>query len=156
MEISLLAYVAIFSDSFWKSYVFTLFQSNCFQSITRVNLSVQRSSCLFWGAPFSEQTLFPSIFFFQNSYFFIAKLLSRSQTLRIGNSLVRLPFGIAIHKRYLQKSYFLEADSSAQHQLFQKSKVLEKATFQKSEIPHYLHFLENYIFNAFFINRYLL
>ena len=69
----------------------------------------------------------------QNSYFFRAKLLPRNHTLRIGNSHVQLPFGTATHRRYLQKSYFFEADSSPQHQVFQKSKSLEKATFSEKQ-----------------------
>ena len=116
-----------------KSYFFTLFQSNLFQSITTVIFSEQlflQSSCFFWGVPFFRTVTFSQHCFFQNSYFFRAKLLPRNQTLRIGNSLVQLPFGTATHRIYLQKSYFLEADSSAQDQLFQKfSKAIFRLTY---------------------------
>ena len=75
-----------------KSYFFTLFQSNLFQSITTVIFSEQlflQSSWFFWGAPFFRKfTSSQHCFFFQNSYFFRAKLLPRNHTLRIGNSLV--------------------------------------------------------------------
>ena len=76
---------------------------------------------------------FFSAFFFHSSYFFRAKLLLTNHTLRIENSLVQLPFGTVTNRRYLQKRYFLEADSIAQHQLFQKSKILEKATFSEQQ-----------------------
>ena len=116
-----------------KSYFFTLFQSNLFQSITTVIFSEQlllQNSCFFWGAPFSRTVTFSQHCFFQNSYFFRVKLLPRNHPLRTGNYLVQLPFGTATHKIYLQKSYFLEADSSAQHQLFQKiSKAIFRLTY---------------------------
>ena len=49
-----------------KSYFFTLFRSNFFQSITRVTSSEQlflQSTCFFEELLFSEQSLFLSIFF---------------------------------------------------------------------------------------------
>ena len=113
MAISLLAYVAIFSDSFLFGYFFTVFESNFFQSITRATFSEQlflQSRYLFWGAPFSKQSFLSCIFSSEN--------LPRNQTLKVGNSFVQLPFRKATHRTHLQKSYFFEADSSAQHQLF--------------------------------------
>ena len=116
-----------------KSYFFTLFQSDLFQSITRVIFSERlflESSCFFWGVPFFRTVTFPQHCLFQNSYFFRAKVLPRNHTLRIGNSLVQLPFGTATHRIYLQKSYFFKADSSAQYQLFQKiSKAIFRLTY---------------------------
>ena len=85
-----------------KSYFFTLFQSNLFQSITTVIFSEQlllQNSCFFWGGPFSRTVTFSQHCFFQNSYFFRAETLRRNGTLRIGNSLVQLPFGTATHRR---------------------------------------------------------
>ena len=83
---------------------------------------------------FRNSHFFSAFFFlFQNSCFFRAKLLPRNHTSRIGNSLAQLPFGTDTYRRYLQKSYFFEADSSAQHQFFQKSKILEKATFSEKQ-----------------------
>ena len=79
-----------------KSYFFTIFQSNFFQSITKVTFSEKlflQSSCLFWGAPFSRTITFSLHFFFKE------KVLPRNHTLRIGNSLVQLPFGTATHRR---------------------------------------------------------
>ena len=81
---------------------------------------------------FQNNNFFSAIFF-QNHYFFRDKHLPRNRTLRTGNSLVQLPFGTATNRRYLQKSYFFEADSFAQHQFFQKSKILEKATFSEKQ-----------------------
>ena len=46
---------------------------------------------------------------------------------------MQLLFGTATYRRYLQKSYFLEADSSVQQQLFQKSEILERATFSEKQ-----------------------
>ena len=84
--------------------------------------------------PFLRSSFFKTVTFFQHFFpqnisLFRAKLLPRNQTLRTGNSLVQLPFRTATHRRHLQKSYFFEADSSAQHQLFQKKQDFEKGYF---------------------------
>ena len=84
--------------------------------------------------------------------------------MRIGNSLAQLPFGTATYRRYLQKSYFLEGDSSAQQQLFQKSEILEKATFsekQYSVLPTFsgelpsiaTTFSESYFLTTYYFRR---
>ena len=134
MAISLLAYVVIFSDRF----VFGKATSSQFSRVTFFKVSQEllfRSSSLFIGGTFFEELLFQnSHFFFQysfpsNIYLFRAKLLPRNQTLRIGNSLVQLPFRTATHRRHIQKSYFCEADSSAQHQFFQRKQDFEKGYF---------------------------
>ena len=52
-----------------------------------------QSSCFFWGAPFSEQSLIPCLF--HSSYFFRAKLLPSSHFLRIRRSLRHFLFGTA-------------------------------------------------------------
>ena len=160
MVISLLAYVAIFSDSF----IFGKATSSHFFRVTFFKVAQESyfwSSSFFRAVAFFGEVLFQnshffSAFFFQNSYFFRVKLLPSNHILRIGNSLVQLPFGTATNGRYLQQSYFFEADSSAQHQLFQKSKILEKATFSENQSSRLPAFLESYLFNSFFINRYLL
>ena len=96
-----------------------------------------RSSYFFRAVAFFEELhfwnshFFPPLFF-QNIYFFRANLLPKNQTLRVENSLVQLPFKTATHRRHLQKSYFFEADSSAQHQLFQR--LWKKLLFQKRKI----------------------
>ena len=62
----------------------------------------------------------------------------KKQILQKGNSLVQLPFRTASHRGHLQKRYFFQADSAAGHQLFQKSKILQKATLsekQNSALP---------------------
>ena len=123
----------IFSDSFffWKSYFFTVFESNFFKASQELHFrssSFFRADALFEELLFQNSHFFPA-FFPQNIYLFRAKLLPRNQTLRTGNSLVQLPFRTATHRRHLQKSYFFEADSSAQHQLFQKKQDFEKGYF---------------------------
>ena len=136
MAISLLAYVAIFSDSFLfgKATSSNFFRVNFFKVLQEL---LFHNSSFFRVAAFLRRSFFRTATFSQhisqNSYFFRAKLLSRNHTLRIGNSLVQLPFRTATHRRYLQKSYFFETGSSPQHQLFQKSKILEKATFSEKQ-----------------------
>ena len=82
IAISLLAYVATFSEQlyFGRSYFFTLFRSNYFDSTVKL----LRLNSYFFGAaisseqlllsPFSEVT-FSQELFFQNSFFFRAKIL---------------------------------------------------------------------------------
>ena len=137
MAIFLLPYVAIFSDSFFfgKATSSNFFRVNFLkvsQKLLFRNSSFFRAAAFFLRRSFFRTATF-SQHISQNSYFFRAKLLPRNQTLRIGNSLLQLPFGTATHMRYLQKSYFFETDSSPQHQLFQKSKILEKATFSEKQ-----------------------
>ena len=160
MVIFILAYVAIYSDSF----IFGKATSSHFFRIAFFKVSQELlflSSFSSEQLPFQRSSFFRTVTFSQhisqNSYFFRVKLLSRNHTLRIGNSLVQLPFGTPSHRRHLHKSYFFEADSSAQHQLFfKKKRFWKKLLFQKSNIPHNLLFLESYLFNVFIINRYLL
>ena len=88
---------------------------------------------------FLRSSFLKTVTFFQhfppkNIYLLRAKLLPRNKTLRTGNSLVQLPFRTAAYKRHLQKSYFFEADSSAQHQLFQKKQDFGKGYFIKAKI----------------------
>ena len=126
-------HIAIFSDSF----IFGKATSSQFLRVTFFKVSQEllfRSSSFFRADAFFEELLFQNSHFFpaffsQNIYLFRAKLLPRNQTLRTGNSLVQLPFRTATHRRHLQKSYFFEADSSAQHQLFQKKQDFEKGYF---------------------------
>ena len=101
---------------------------------------------------------FFSAIFFQSSYFFRAKFLPTNHTLRIGNSLVQLPFGTVTNRSYLQKRYFTFSKQILLHciNFFKKAKFWKKLLFQKSNIPHYLFFLDGYLFHNFFINRYLL
>ena len=80
--ISLLAYVATLSGQlyFGKSYFFTLFESNYFD--TTVTFSEQlflENSCIY--SPFSEQPLFCKSFFFRNNFLFGEKLLPSYNTI---------------------------------------------------------------------------
>ena len=83
MTISLLPYVATFLEQFyfWRSYFFTLFQSNYFD--TALTFSEQL---------FLQSSCFRSTYFF---YFFRAKLLASSHFLRIESSSGQLLFGTA-------------------------------------------------------------
>ena len=101
---------------------------------------------------------FFSAIFFQNSYFFRSKLLPTNHTLRIRNSLVQLPFGTVTNRSYLQERYFTFSNQILLHciNFLKKAKFWKKLLFQKSSVLHYLFFLEGYLFNDFFVNRYLL
>ena len=126
-------HIAIFSDSF----IFEKATSSQFLRVTFFKVSQEllfRSSSFFRADAISEELLFQNSHFFpaffsEYIYLFRAKLLPRNQTLRTGNSLVQLPSRTATHRRHLPKSYFCEADSSAQHQLFQKKQDFEKGYF---------------------------
>ena len=100
MAISLLAYVATFSGQlyFWRTYFFTLLWNN--YSDTKVTFLKQLflpSRYFFWKAPFSEQSLFHSIYCFRIATF-SEKLLPSSNFLRIG---------ISLGKILCRNSYFL-------------------------------------------------
>ena len=45
--------------------------------------------------------------------------------------------------KYLKKGYFFKAGTSAQHQPFQESHILEKTGFSENQFPHYLFFQES-------------
>ena len=131
MAISLLAYVVIFSDSFIfeKASSSHFFRENFFK-VTQELLF--RSSSSFRAAAFFEELLFQnshffSTFFFQNSYFFRAKLLPSNHILRIGNS-EQLPTE-DIYRRATFSKYILLYSIN----FFQKSKILEKATFSEKQ-----------------------
>ena len=115
---------------------------------------------------FLEQLFFQGICFFltssffQNNHFFAAAIFFRIATFsewnfyRTATTWVQdvlygsyfseqLPFWRrnCLDWRYLQKSYFFEAVTSAKHQLFQKSYILEKKRiFQKTNMRHYTFF----------------
>ena len=98
MTISLLLYVATFSEQFyfWRSCFFTLFQSNYFY--TTVTFSKQgflQSSCFFEELFLQNNHVFRSSYFFQNSYFCRAIRLVSSHFLRIESSSGQLLFGTA-------------------------------------------------------------
>ena len=88
------AYDATFSGQlyFGKSYLFTLFESNYFD--TPVTFSGQLF--LHNGHSFFRTVTFSQELFFQNSSFFGVKLVQSSHFLRIGSSLRQLIFGTVI------------------------------------------------------------
>ena len=148
--ISFFAYVAIFSGQlyFRRSYLF-------FRVITSTQQLLFWSSCFFRASAF-----FLTSSFFQNNHFFAAAIFFRIATFsewnfyRTATTWVQdvlygsyfseqLPFWRrnCLDWRYLQKSYFFEAVTSAKHQLFQKSYILEKKRiFQKINMRHYTFF----------------
>ena len=127
---------------FWKIYFFTVF-------------SKYHKSYFFGAALSSEQMTFLRSSFIKTVTFSIIfspeHLLVQSETSTQKTYLENRKFFSAVnHRRHLQKSYFFEAGSSAQHQLFQKkARFWKRLLFQKSEIPHYLLFLESYLLISF-------
>ena len=102
----------------------------------RVTTSTQqlnfRSRYFFRAAAFFSYfrtVTFSQQLFFQNSFFLRANI----HFLRIRTSLWQLLFGKAVFSPFSlkisKKSYFFKSGTSAQYQLFQKSYILEKATF---------------------------
>ena len=77
--------------------------------------------------PLLESRKFSTAVTFRNSYFFSEELLK-----------------IYISK----KSYFFKAGTSAQHQFFQKSYILEKTDLSENQFPHHLLFLVSCLFRA--------
>ena len=125
-------HIAIFTYSF----IFGKATSSQFLRVTFFKVSQEllfRSSSFFRADVFFEELLF------QNSYFFpaffppeylLVQCETSTQEPNLENrSYSQLPFRAATHRRHLQKSYFFEADSSAQHQLFQKKQNFEKGYF---------------------------
>ena len=137
-------HIAIFSDSF----IFGKATSSQFLRVTFFKVSKEllfQSSSFFRADAFFEELLFQNSHFFpaffpQNIYLFRAKLLTRNQILRKGNSLVQLPFRTA---QLPTEGIYRRATFSKQillHNInfFKKSKILKKATFsekQNSALP---------------------
>ena len=121
------AYVATFSGQlyFWRNYFFTLLQSNYFDTKVFFFGAGISSELLFKELPFSEQLLLSNSHFFQNSYFFRAKLLPSSHFLRLGQVLFRRP------------TFLVE-------KLFRRVTFWKKLIFRKINIPHCLFFLDSY------------
>ena len=105
-----------------KSYFFTLFQSNLFQSITTVIFSGQlflQSSSFFEELLFSEQSLFLSIVFFR-----IATFSERNSTEKSHLENRKFFSAVTFRNSYPQnisteELLFRIIGSSAQHQIFQ-------------------------------------
>ena len=112
----------------WKNYFFTLFQSNFFQS----NTKVFSEQLLFLRRSFSEQSLFLSIYFSE-------QLLFQSETSTEQPHLENRKFFSAVTFRnsYLQKISPEELLSRSRlfctTTTFSKSKILEKATFSEKQ-----------------------
>ena len=156
MAIFLLAYVAIFSDSF----IFGKATSSQFFRVPFFKVSQEflfRSSSFFRVAVFFEEL------FFQNSHFFQHFLLVQSETstqkLHLENrkffsaatSQNIYPQHISTEQLLFQSRFFCTTSTSSK-----KARFWKRLHFQKSKIPYYLLFLESYLFNAFFINRNIL
>ena len=127
------------------NFIFGKATSSHFFRVTLFKVSQEllfRSSSFFRAAAFFEELLFQNGHFFSAIFFKIAifselKLLPRKHTLRIGNSLVQLPFGTATYRRYLEKSYtFSKQILLHSINIFKKARFWEQLLFQKSNIPH--------------------
>ena len=132
MKISLIAFVVTFLGQlyFWISYFFTLLQCSYFD--TAVNFLEQlflQGSWIFWADFFRKSPSSQQLFF--QSYFFRAKLLPRSQFLRIGSSIGQLLFGTA---NFLTVE-LLRIKISTEEVLFRSRNFCTASTF--SEEPHF-------------------
>ena len=126
---------------FQNSFIFEKATSSHFFRVTACIRELFIYFFLFWEAPFSEQSLLSKWLFFQNRYYFRAKLLPSNHSLRIESSWGKLLFGIATflledllritistEELLFPRRYF-----SAQQQLFQKSYILEKVNFSEKQ-----------------------
>ena len=98
ITISVLPYVATFSEQFyfWRSYLFTLFQSNYFDTtVTFRSMYFFRAAAFLRSSLFLEQSLFSKQLSFQSSYFSRAKHLPSGHFLRIESSSWQLLFRTA-------------------------------------------------------------
>ena len=137
MAISLLAYVTTFSRHlyFWRNYIFTLLQSNNFDTIVTFPEQLLLQSCYFFLRNFRFQNSrhFAALIF-QNSSFFRTTLLPGSHFLRIDGSL---------ECRHFRKSYFFGRGTSAENQFFRRGTFWKIQIYRKSNIPHCLLFLDS-------------
>ena len=153
MVISLLAYVAIFSDSF----IFGKATSSHFFRVTFFKVTQEllfRSSSFFRTAAFFEDLLFQNchffpyfvfiiiFFFFQNSYFCRAKLIPYTERSHLEN---RKTFGaVTFRNSYLQKisteNLLFRSRFFCTASTFSKSKILGKAFFSEKTIFHMSNF----------------
>ena len=156
MAIPPLPYVTTFSEQFWRSYFFILFQSNLFDTtVTFLEQLSLQSSCFF------EEL------FFQNNHFFRSIYLFRIATFSERNSseqplfekrkffrAVTFPnsylFGgeIVQNKNIYRRVTFSKRVLLHSMHVFRKATFWKKLTSQKSNIPHYLLFLESYVFGV--------
>ena len=131
-----------FNLEFWKklaishnSFIFGEATPSHFFRIT-ITLAQQllfRSSYFFRAAAYLKEIFLRNVtslqqLLFQNRYFFREKLLPSSHFLRIGSWRKNY-----LEWRNLQRSYYFEAGTSAQHQLFQKNYILERANFSEKQ-----------------------
>ena len=154
-------HIAIFSDSF----IFGNFISSQFLRVSFFKVSQEllfRSSSFFRADAFFEELLFQNSHFFP-AFFSPGYLLVQSKTSTQKPNLENKKFfsAVTFHNSYPQKtsteellfrSRFFCTTSTFQ----KKARFWKRLLFQKSKIPHYLLFPESYLFNAFFINRYIL
>ena len=154
-------HIAILSDSF----IFGKATSSQFLRVTFFKVSQEllfRSSSFFRADAFFEELLF------QNSYFFPAffppeYLLVQSETSTQEPNLENRKFfsAVTFQNSYPQKTsteelLFRSRFFCTTSTFSKKARVWKRLLFQKSKIPHYLLFPESYLFNFFFINRYIL
>ena len=135
IAISLLAYIATFLGQlyFGRSYFFTLFQSNYFDTTT-FGAAISSEQLLF--SPFSEQSLFCRSYFFRIASFPGRKFSG-------GGSLQQLLFGTAIFSEELFFQVLLHSIN-----LFRKAILWKKLIFQKINFRIFVLFLESCFFRA--------
>ena len=107
---------------------------------TSLEKLLRHNSYSFGAAAFFEKLRFQKSHFLAVAIFRGAKPLPSSHLIRIGSSSGQLLFGTAtfcgeelLRIKILQKSSFVEAVTSAQHQLYQKSYIFEKANFSEKK-----------------------
>ena len=109
--------------------------SHFFRVTTSTQQLLFRSSYFFRAAAFFEALLFQNCHFSRTNYFFRIATFSEQNFYRAVTFWERRFFkAVTFRNSYLfggevQKSYFFQADTSAQYQLFQESYILEKSNF---------------------------
>ena len=151
-----------------RSYFFTLFQSNYFDTTVTFSeqLALQRCHFFLRSFLFHNSHFFAAVIFFLNSYFFRAKLLPSRHFLRIGSSLGQVLFGtptFLVEKPY--KDIFRRRTFPNQVVLcnifrrvtFGKSYFFGKTTIVRiayfywiTTLSEWLHFQKSYFFATYF------
>ena len=146
----------LFHDSFFseKQFFHTSFESVLWHNSYIFGAAISSGDLVFLRSSFFRKETSSQQLFFQNSYFFRAKLLPSSHHLSIGRSLRYLFFGTAI---FLEEEFFW-TKISTEELLFRSRYFCTTATFseelhfgkkrifQKSNIPHYPIFPEICLF----------
>ena len=154
-------HIAIFSDSF----IFEKATSSQFLRVTFFKVSQEllfRSSSFFRADAFFEELLFKNnhIFpaFFPPEYLLVqSKISTQEPNLENREFFSAVTFqSSCLEKTSTEEQILFRSRFFCTTSTFSKKARFWKRLLQKSKIPHYLLFPESYLFNAFFINRYIL